>query len=97
MERWCDPRLSALFIEETEIVGFEVPGEELFGLLLEGTAERKVISVVGMGGLEKITLPKLVFDSQKVASQFDCRACITVSQSYTVSEGVIDKHDEAIL
>ncbi|GAU16413.1 hypothetical protein TSUD_117620 [Trifolium subterraneum] len=82
--RWRDPRLSSLFLEETEIVGFEGPREELFGWLLEGAAERTVISVVGMGGLGKTTLVKQVFDSHKVTTQFDCRACITVSQSYTV-------------
>ncbi|RHN65513.1 putative P-loop containing nucleoside triphosphate hydrolase [Medicago truncatula] len=54
--RWHDPRLSSLFIEETAIVGFEGPREELSGWLLEGTAERTVISVVGMGGLGKTTL-----------------------------------------
>ncbi|AES68661.1 NBS-LRR type disease resistance protein [Medicago truncatula] len=82
--RWRDPRMSSLFIEETEIVGLEGPREELFGWLLEGAAKRTVISVVGMGGLGKTTLAKLVYDSQKVTANFDCRACITVSQSYTV-------------
>ncbi|KEH32914.1 putative P-loop containing nucleoside triphosphate hydrolase, leucine-rich repeat domain, L [Medicago truncatula] len=82
--RWRDPRLSSLFIEETEVVGIEGPKEELSGWLLEGISERKVISVVGMGGIGKTTLAKLIFDSQKVTTNFDCRACITVSQSYTV-------------
>ncbi|PNY07417.1 NBS-containing resistance-like protein [Trifolium pratense] len=87
--RWCDPRLSSFFIEEKEIVGLEGPREELFGWLLEGAAERTVISVVGMGGLGKTTLAKQVYDSQKVTAHFDCCACVTVSQSYTVREILI--------
>ncbi|MCI34997.1 NBS-containing resistance-like protein, partial [Trifolium medium] len=47
-----------------------------------------------MGGLGKTTLAKLVFDSQKVTTQFDCRACITVSQSSTVRGLLINMMEE---
>ncbi|PNX92329.1 NBS-containing resistance-like protein, partial [Trifolium pratense] len=92
--RWRDPRLSSLFIEETETVGIEGPKEDLSGWLLDGSAERTTISVVGMGGLGKTTLAKLVFDSQKVSAHFDCRACVTVSQSYTVRGLLINMMDQ---
>ncbi|KRH56222.1 hypothetical protein GLYMA_06G311100v4 [Glycine max] len=88
--RWHDSRMRSLFIEETEIVGFEFPKDELVGWLLKGTKEPTVISVVGMGGLGKTTLAKHVFCSEKVKRHFDCRACITVSQSYTVKGLFID-------
>ncbi|XP_050881294.1 disease resistance protein RPM1 isoform X2 [Lathyrus oleraceus] len=84
--KWHDPRVSALYIEESEVVGFEVPRKRLTDWMVEGREERTVVSVVGMGGQGKTTLAKKVFDSKDVVRHFDCRVWITVSQSYNVEE-----------
>ncbi|XP_058722137.1 disease resistance protein RPM1-like [Vicia villosa] len=81
-----DPRMDSYFIEETRVVGFEIPRDELVSRLVGGNDELMLVSVVGMGGLGKTTLAKLVFDNELVRGDFDCRAFITVSQSYTIRE-----------
>ncbi|XP_058782219.1 disease resistance protein RPM1-like [Vicia villosa] len=84
--KWHDPRLAALYIEESDVVGFEKPRKRLTDWMVEGREERTVVSVVGMGGQGKTTLAKKVFDSKDVVKHFDCRVWITVSQSYNVEE-----------
>ncbi|XP_004499777.1 disease resistance protein RPM1 [Cicer arietinum] len=85
-----DPRMAPYFIEETQVVGFESPRDELVSCLVDGNNELMLVSVVGMGGLGKTTLAKHVFDSQLVKRHFDCRSFITVSQSYKMKELLID-------
>ncbi|TKY46668.1 Disease resistance protein RPM1 [Spatholobus suberectus] len=82
--QWHDPRLRSRYLEEAQVVGIEGPRDELIGWLVQGPAERNVISVVGMGGLGKTTLVSSVFNNQKVIAHFDYHAWITVSQSYIV-------------
>ena len=96
---WHDPGVISLFIEEAEIVGIESPKGELINWLVEGAAERTVISVVGMGGLGKTTLAKKVYDNKKIVERFVCRAWITVSQSFKmemVLQNMIKKFYEAM-
>ncbi|WVY93410.1 hypothetical protein V8G54_032498 [Vigna mungo] len=81
---WQKLRIDPLFIKEDEVVGFEGPIHTLKKWLTEGRKERTVISIVGMAGLGKTTLSKQVFD--RVHTDFECHALITVSRSYTVEE-----------
>ncbi|CAI8595943.1 unnamed protein product [Vicia faba] len=89
-ESFGDPRMASLFIEETQVVGFESSRDELVRCLVEGTNELVLVSVVGMGGLGKTTLSNYVFNNLLVKKHFDCRSFITVSQSYTVRDLLID-------
>uniref|UniRef100_A0A0A9E164 NB-ARC domain-containing protein n=1 Tax=Arundo donax TaxID=35708 RepID=A0A0A9E164_ARUDO len=77
---------AALYTEEANLVGFERPKAELLELISSWTDSRKVISVVGMGGLGKTTLAKKVYDSKEVIDKFVNRAWITVSQSFNILE-----------
>lgn len=45
-----------------------------------------VVSVVGMGGLGKTTLAKLVYNSSDVKGHFDCCAWVFISQQFTVRD-----------
>ncbi|XP_065617645.1 disease resistance protein RPM1-like [Quercus suber] len=79
---WYDPRVASLFLEEAEVVGIESHRDKLINRLVEEPSNRTMISVVGIGGVGKTTLVKKVYDNKKVVGHFNCRAWITVSQSY---------------
>nr|CAB3463344.1 unnamed protein product [Digitaria exilis] len=65
-----DPRLPALFEESKRLVGIDVPREKITKLLMEeddsDSGQRKVVSIVGFGGLGKTTVAKQVYEEIKV-------------------------------
>ncbi|XP_037466429.1 disease resistance protein RGA5-like isoform X1 [Triticum dicoccoides] len=78
-----DPRVLALQKDVGELVGLDRTRDELIKTLIceNGSSKEhlKTISIVGVGGLGKTTLTKVVFETIKV--QFDCAAFVPVGQN----------------
>ncbi|KAL5999814.1 hypothetical protein ACLOJK_038100 [Asimina triloba] len=81
-EEAYDPRLAALFADESQLVGIDEPRSQLIEWLVNGVKKLSTISVVGMGGLGKTTLVKKAYDSERVKKHFETWAWITVSQTF---------------
>ncbi|KAK2441015.1 disease resistance protein RPM1 [Trifolium repens] len=77
-------RMAPFNMAETDVVGFEKPGNKLVDWLVNGRTDLTVVSVVAMGGQGKTTLAKKVFDNNEVIKHFDCRVWITVSKSNNI-------------
>ncbi|KQK07708.1 disease resistance protein RPM1 [Brachypodium distachyon] len=75
-----DPRLSALFAEEAHLVGVDGPRDDLAKWILEeeNKHHRRVLSIVGFGGLGKTTLANEIY--RKIQGHFHCHAFVSVSQ-----------------
>jgi len=75
-----DPRLMALFKNEKDLVGIEGPRDEIIQMLAEGGGismnQRKILSIVGSGGLGKTALASMVY--QELQAQFHCMAFVSI-------------------
>ncbi|XP_078157886.1 putative disease resistance protein At1g50180 [Carex rostrata] len=71
-------------VDNNEVVGFEAEKEHIIDLLLHGPSNqsRYVVSIVGSGGLGKITLAQKVYNSSTVRNNFNSFLWITVSQDF---------------
>ncbi|GAB2230407.1 hypothetical protein Droror1_Dr00014671 [Drosera rotundifolia] len=78
-------RVSALYAEDSDLVGIDDRKADLIKLLDLKSDYRtcSAIAVVGMGGLGKTTVARRVYKDGAVGLNFPCRAWITVSQSYS--------------
>ncbi|KAL7149326.1 hypothetical protein ABFS83_05G032200 [Erythranthe nasuta] len=73
-------------VEEDNVVGFEDEAEKVINLLTGGSDELQVISIVGMPGLGKTTLAKMIYRNSKIEYEFYSRAWVYVSQDYSRKE-----------
>ncbi|KAL6644354.1 hypothetical protein ACP70R_015962 [Stipagrostis hirtigluma subsp. patula] len=78
-----DPRMTALYVETSRLVGIDGPKEELINLLTKQVGDAslqdlRVVSIVGFGGLGKTTLANEVYCT--IGKDFSCKAFVSVSQ-----------------
>ncbi|KAK7295633.1 hypothetical protein RJT34_18544 [Clitoria ternatea] len=73
-------------VEEKDVVGFVNDSRVVIGKLMEGDSDRKVVSIIGMGGLGKTTLTRKIYNSNQVKDLFPCRAWGYVSNDYRPTE-----------
>ncbi|OEL24985.1 Disease resistance protein RPP13 [Dichanthelium oligosanthes] len=73
--------------KESRLIGREKEKSEIIKLILgEGSQQREVISLCGMGGLGKTTLVKDVYQSQELSAMFEKRACATIKHPFHLEE-----------
>lgn len=83
------------FVRASDIIGRDNDQEAIVGMLMKSCDEedREAVSflpIVGLGGLGKTTLVKLVYNDDRVAQNFDIRMWVSVSEDFSLSR-VIEK------
>ncbi|XXG72648.1 hypothetical protein AAC387_Pa07g1699 [Persea americana] len=76
------------FIQESDVFGREEDREKLVQMLtnIENEEDVSVVPIVGMGGLGKTTLAKLVYNDARVKSYFDQRMWAFVSEKFNMAD-----------
>ncbi|XP_031122059.1 putative late blight resistance protein homolog R1B-14 [Ipomoea triloba] len=92
-----DPNEAQLFlqrkapvVEEDDVVGFDEEAKTIKDRLLDKTNEMMVISIVGMAGLGKTTLTKMVFNDTQLQYEFFTRIWVYVSKTFSRRQIFLD-------
>nr|XP_023888387.1 disease resistance protein RGA2-like [Quercus suber] len=93
------------FVHPRNVIGRDDAKKQILDLLMQQDAGRNVnvISIVGIGGLGKTTLAKLVYNDEQVVGHFQLRMWVCVSEDFDVTrlikeilKSALDKIDENI-
>ncbi|KAK9678354.1 hypothetical protein RND81_11G206100 [Saponaria officinalis] len=78
------------YVDSVEIIGREVDVEKLVGMLGCSSHGCSFVTVVGIGGLGKTALAQLVYNDERVKSEFSLRIWVCVSDQDSIELGVKD-------
>ncbi|KAI6673887.1 hypothetical protein NL676_001793 [Syzygium grande] len=89
------------FINKSDVVGRDIDKEKIIEMLMwPGDKNLSVIPIVGIGGLGKTTLAKLVYNDDSVKEQFELRLWVSVPKDLDLKkiiEGIIkDATDQSL-
>jgi hypothetical protein len=75
------------FVHPSTVIGRDEDKENIINLLMHPDASKNVnvISIVGLGGLGKTTLAKLVYNDERVVGHFQLRMWVCVSEDFSVT------------
>ncbi|PON33474.1 NB-ARC domain, LRR domain containing protein [Parasponia andersonii] len=76
--------------EEDIVISLKDTTVALKAQLMTEEDQRRVVSIVGMGGLGKTTLAKKVYNDVDIKKHFDCFAWVFISQQYLPREVLSD-------
>ncbi|WKA08069.1 hypothetical protein VitviT2T_025823 [Vitis vinifera] len=76
------------FVRASDVIGRDDDKENIVGLLMQPsvTENVSVIPIVGIGGLGKTTLAKLVYNDESVVGQFSTKMWVCVSDEFDIEK-----------
>ncbi|KAG6692064.1 hypothetical protein I3842_10G094500 [Carya illinoinensis] len=82
MPQWREMTHSGV---ESSVIGRHLDKEKIIEAMMKADGNVNVISIVGLGGLGKTTLAKLVYNDETVVSHFQLRMWVCVSTDFRVT------------